>query len=81
MHELVTPERGLLVAADRTGTQNLATTFFFDDSSMEAAVARALALDAAAIERLGTTARTWFEVNDAAFRARLDAAVRAVAAE
>lgn len=80
MHELVTPERGLLVAAGRTGTQNLATTYFFDEASMEAAVARALALDDAAIARLGDAARAWFESNDAAFRTRLDAAVRTVAA-
>lgn len=81
MHDLVTPERGLLVAAGRTGTQNLATTYFFDEASMEAAVARALALDEATIARLGVAARSWFESNDAAFRIRLDAAVRAVAAE
>ena len=48
MNELVTPERGVLAAANRSGTQRLATTWFVDPAALEAAVERMLALDGAA---------------------------------
>lgn len=78
MHEMVTPERGALVGVARTGTQNLATTYFFDDASMEAAVARLAGMDDAELDRIGAAARAWFEANDRAFRARIGAAVVAL---
>ncbi len=79
MNELVTPERGLLVASARTGAQHLAITYRFDDAAMEAAVERALAFDDARCDALGAAARTWYETERAAFPGRLDAALRALA--
>src|SRR5690606_8759978 len=67
MNELVTPERGVLAAANRTGTQRLATTWFVDPAALEAAVDQVLALDEAARTRLGANARAWWEHNDRAF--------------
>src|SRR6185295_13835563 len=45
MNEMITPERGLRVPTARTGAQNLATTYFYDEAAMQAAIERALALD------------------------------------
>ena len=77
MNELVTPERGLLVGWSRTGRQALATTYFFDEAAMEAAVERALALSDAECEAIGARARAFYERNDREFRQLLAAAVAA----
>lgn len=78
MNEMITPERGLRVPTARTGTQNLATTYFYDEAAMQAAIERALALDDAQVERIGAAARTWFEHNDRSFRQRIGSAVEAL---
>lgn len=79
MNELVTSERGVLAAANRSGTQRLATTWFVDPDSLEAAVERMLAFDEAAQTRLGANARAWWEDNDRAFRERIADAVASLA--
>jgi hypothetical protein len=79
MNELITEERGVLVAVASTGTQNLATTNFFDEAAMAQAIERMLAMDAHELERFGGAARAWYEDNDRAFRERLAAAVGALA--
>jgi glycosyltransferase involved in cell wall biosynthesis len=71
MNELVTPERGVLVAAQAIGTQDLATCYGFAEADMEAAVERCLEMDAATVERMGATARAWYARNHADFPARL----------
>lgn len=78
MNEMVTPARGALVPFSRTGTQSLATTYFYDESAMEAIVERLLAAPDSAVERMGKAARTWFEDNDRAFRRRIADEVRAL---
>ena len=78
MNEMITPERGLRVPTARTGTQNLATTYFFDEPAMTAAIERAITLDDSELNRIGAAARGWFEENDRAFRQRVDAAVEAL---
>jgi Glycosyl transferases group 1 len=80
MNEMITPQRGLRVEFSRTGTQNLATTYFFDEASMTATIEQALALDETHLDQLGNAARTWFVENDRAFRRRISEAVEAVAA-
>jgi len=75
MHELVTPERGLLIPPARTGTLNLSPQYFVDVAGIEDAVARALALDDAQRATLGAAARRYFEGADAAFRAALPTAL------
>ena len=78
MNEMVTPERGALMAPSRTGTQSLATTYFYDEAALERAVERLLAMSDAELERMGAAARTWFADNDRAFRVRIAGAVRAL---
>lgn len=79
MNELVTPERGVLAAANRSGTQRLATTWFVDPAALEAAVERMMTLDETTRSQLGANARAWWEANDRAFRERLAAAIAAIA--
>jgi len=78
MHEMVTTARGLLVPYARTGSQNLAATYYFDSAAMAAAIGRALALSDAELDRIGATARAWYEANDRSFRERINAAVSAL---
>jgi glycosyltransferase involved in cell wall biosynthesis len=77
MNELVTPDRGLLVACASHGRQNLATTCYFDESAMERAIERAITMPDEECAMLGTRARAFYERNDRDFRERLAAAVLA----
>ena len=81
MNELVDASRGLPVAAQATGALNLATCYAFDEAALEAAIARWLAMADAERAALGAAARDWFERNDAAFAARLAAALARLAAD
>jgi glycosyl transferase family 1 len=71
MNEMVTNERGVLVAYARTGTQQLATTYFVDAAALDAGIERMLALDTGGRRSLSEAARDWWEQNDRAFRQRL----------
>jgi hypothetical protein len=75
MNEMVTPERGLLVAYSSTGKMGHATTYQFDEAAMERAVAQALDLSDAQIAQLGQQARHWFTENHHAFAARVGKAL------
>jgi glycosyltransferase involved in cell wall biosynthesis len=79
MNEMVAPERGALVPFARTGSQGLATTYFYTADAMEAVIERLLAMPDAELGKMGAAARAWFEANDRAFRLRIAAAVRALA--
>jgi hypothetical protein len=79
MNEMVTNERGVLVAYARTGKQQLATTYFVDDAALEAGVARMLAFDANERRTLSEAARAWWEENDREFRRRLAVAIESTA--
>jgi hypothetical protein len=81
MNEMVTPERGVLAGYSRTGTQQLATTYYVDSAKLEAAVERMLAFDASERRVLSERARAWWEENDRAFGARLSKAIEALADE
>ncbi|HJP97309.1 MAG TPA: glycosyltransferase [Rhodanobacteraceae bacterium] len=80
MNEMVTPERGALVPFSRTGTQSLATTYFYDEAAMESVIERLLASPDVELDAMGAAARAWFEDNDRAFEARIADAVRAMVA-
>ncbi|MEO7433545.1 MAG: glycosyltransferase [Dokdonella sp.] len=76
MNELVQPDRGILVPASRTGTQNLATTHFFDERAMSAAIEQMIGMSADEVDLRGCAARAWYETNSAAFPQRLLDTVR-----
>ncbi|HJP98616.1 MAG TPA: glycosyltransferase [Rhodanobacteraceae bacterium] len=76
MNEMISPERGIAVPWSRTGTQHLATTYYFDDAAMERAIDTAIGMGDAQCEALGEAARAWYEAERAAFPTRLDSALR-----
>ncbi|TCV96314.1 glycosyl transferase family 1 [Luteibacter rhizovicinus] len=76
MNELVTEDRGLLVAVGEPRPFNAALAYPFDEASLERTIARAIAMPDDERERLGVNARTWFLDNDAGFTDRLDRALR-----
>lgn len=78
MNELVTAERGVLVPAKPIGTQDLATLYGFDEAAMENAIERCIDMDTATTERIGATARRWYDHNSAQLPHRLQEAVRAL---
>ena len=78
MNELVTEERGVLIPYSRTDRQHLATRYLVEAHALEEAVSGALAMDDAALHAKQQAARTFFQDNDAAFRAQLVEAVAAM---
>jgi glycosyltransferase involved in cell wall biosynthesis len=78
MNEMVTPARGALVPWSRTGTQSLATTYFYEPDALQSVIERLLATDDAGLESIGQAARAWFEDNYRGFRMRIAQAVRAL---
>lgn len=78
MNELVTPARGVLVPAQATGTQDLATLYGFRAEDMARAIERCVAMPEDEAAALGAAARAWYEAERAAFPARLRAALDAV---
>lgn len=77
MSELVTADRGLLVASHETGTQDLSTLYGFTEAAMEIAIQQCLSMDVTTAEQMGQTARHWYESNHAELPQRLQAAMRA----
>jgi glycosyltransferase involved in cell wall biosynthesis len=75
MNELVTADRGVLVAAHAAGTQELATLYDFDPDAMRAAIERCIAMPHEQQLALGHAARQWYEINRETFRERFLTAV------
>lgn len=71
MNELVRPDRGILVPWNRSEPRKLGINYHVDPEALEAVVEDLIARPDDEKERLGKAARTWFEANDARFRARL----------
>jgi hypothetical protein len=80
MNEMISEARGVLVPYARTGTQQLATTYFVDGDALGAGVERMLALGENGRRERSEAARAWWEANDRGFRQRLAAAIEATAA-
>jgi glycosyltransferase involved in cell wall biosynthesis len=75
MNELIVPERGVLLAARSGKRHNLATLSLFDETALEAAVSRVLAMSPAACESIGAAARAWFLANKQGFPGRVQHAL------
>lgn len=75
MNELVSPQRGLLIAVADTGRQAAARTWKIRPSEIEAAVLRALSLDESDCDALGVAARDYFLESGDEFRDRLQSAI------
>jgi hypothetical protein len=75
MNELVTNERGLLLAARPAGMHNLSRVCLFEPAALEAAVALVTTMPTARLDALGSAARRWFLDNKRDFPERLQRAV------
>lgn len=73
MDELVEPARGVRVPWSRSEPRRLGTRFHVDRDALEHAVARLIGMPDAGKAAMGAAGRAWFEANDRAFRARLEA--------
>ena len=80
MNEMVTNDRGVLVAYARTGTQQLATTYFVDEAALEHGVERLLGSSESERRARSEAARVWWDDNDRGFRRRLADAIESTAA-
>jgi glycosyltransferase involved in cell wall biosynthesis len=79
MNELVTAERGVLIAAQAVAHHNLARLVRFDEAALERAVERCLTLGTSEVDAMGAAARGWFLANKHSFTARVGSALAAVA--
>lgn len=70
MHELVQPDRGVLVGVKGSEPHTFGTRFFPDEDALEAAVERVLGMSTEEKAAIGARARAWYEANDRAFRER-----------
>jgi glycosyltransferase involved in cell wall biosynthesis len=71
MNELVTAQRGMLIAADQGEQHNLARLALFRDSALEQAITHLSTLEHMQIEALGNQAREWFLANKSEFPERV----------
>ncbi len=75
MNELVTTDRGLLIATCGSEPDNLGTRYSVSVEAVEQAVEQALALAPEKLQQLSASARGYFLANDQAFGERLRGAV------
>jgi glycosyltransferase involved in cell wall biosynthesis len=75
MNELVSAERGVLVATHAGARHNLVTLSLFDEAALEAAVTQVLAMPGTQWDTIGAAARRWFLDNKHGFSARIGRAV------
>jgi hypothetical protein len=75
MNELISPERGLTVAARTGPVHNLVRLALFDEAALSAAVGGAAARQPAELDAIGAAARGWFLENKAGFARRVGEAL------
>lgn len=76
MNELVTSQRGVLVAVGPATPMRMGMRVEADAEALEAAIAQALTWPVAVRTAIGVAARNWFLINDARFRTEFATAVR-----
>jgi glycosyltransferase involved in cell wall biosynthesis len=76
MNELVTPDRGITIAANESTPLNLSMRYLFDERALEQAVERCIAMPSEEWLQLGARARAWYLDNQTGFESRLDAALQ-----
>jgi hypothetical protein len=75
MNELVSAQRGILVAVRPLGAHNLSQAVQFDQTALEAAVGRSLELAEPQLAAIGAHARDWFVQNKRDFSVRVQRAI------
>ena len=72
MNEMITPETGLLVAAQRSEPMGVGTRYFVSHTDLARAIMTALNMENRERQSIGAAARARFEQNNLAFRARIE---------
>ena len=75
MNELVSDERGILVATDRSESRHLGTNYYVAQSALETTINKVLQLKIEEKKKLGSAAREWFLKNDQQFSARISSVI------
>jgi hypothetical protein len=81
MNELVRPDRGILVAVQRSEPLRLGTRYFVEVDDLERKIDQAVAMPPQERARLGMAAKKWFSRTDAEFPSKLGACLRAALEE
>jgi hypothetical protein len=81
MNELVSAQRGVLLASRTAGMHNLARVALFEPAALEAAVARMQSAPAEALDAIGGAARRWFLENKRDFPERVRHAITDIESE
>lgn len=71
MNELITPERGVLIAFRDTKPQKLAERYLFDEQAFNTAIERVIVMRSEEIAARGAAARSWFLKNKEGFSGRV----------
>ena len=81
MNELVSAERGLLLATRQAGMHNLSRVALFETAALEAAISQTQGMPADRLDALGGAARQWFLDNKRDFPGRVQLAVADIEGE
>ena len=68
MNELITHDRGILVAYEKTQKQRAGVNYYVDTADLEKKLEKIMEMGPSSMDKLGGKARLWFEQNDRFFR-------------
>ena len=77
MNELITRDRGILVAHNKTRQQRAGINYYVDTEDLERKIEQIVQMDQSSMQPLGQNARTWYEKNDRLFRTQFVEALEA----
>ncbi len=77
MNELITNDRGILVAHYRTRKQRAGINYYVDSEDLERKIEQIIQMEQSSMQALGRNARKWFEQNDSLFRTQFIEALKA----
>ena len=77
MNELITYDRGILVAYSKTRKQRAGTNYYVDAEDLERKIEQIIQMEQPSLQELGNNARAWYEENDRLFRKQFVEALEA----
>lgn len=77
MNELITDDRGILVAHSKTRKQRAGTNYYVDSEDLERKIEQIIQMEQPSLQELGNNARAWYEENDRLFRKQFVEALEA----
>ena len=77
MNELITRDRGILVAHDRTRKQRAGMNYYVDPDDLQQKIEQIIQMEQSSLQALGQNARKWYIQNDRLFRTQFIEALEA----